>query len=173
MRPWQFVSSSALHPRGSVARALAPAFAWACLGVALSVAPSHAQFFNAVYSRDALDVVAVADSGSLYRSVSGGVAWSRTQLGDKARRDVAAWGWNIVVGGDSGEGGREGGGGWGGGGGGEGERLERGGREGERGVGGGGQRGGVSERGRGHELDATEPARGRAAGREGGVGGVC
>src|SRR5438128_784326 len=74
MRPWQFVSSSALHPRGRVARALAPAFAWACLGVALSVAPSHAQFLNAVYSRDALDVVAVADSGSLYRSASGRAA---------------------------------------------------------------------------------------------------
>src|SRR5205809_793636 len=81
MRPWQFVSSSALHPRGSVARALAPAFAWACLGVALSVAPSHAQFFNAVYSRDALDVVAVADSGSLYRSVSGGAVGQSTEGG--------------------------------------------------------------------------------------------
>src|SRR5207244_1884354 len=181
MRPWQFVSSSALHPRGSLARALAPAFAWACLGVALSVAPSHAQFFNAVYSRDALDVVAVADSGSLYRSVSGGVAWSRTQLGDKALRDVAAWGWNIVVVGDSGKVWRSAdlGGAWAVGGGkgapslrGVGEGVERGGRGGERGVGGGGQRGGVSERGRGHELDATEPARGRAAGREGGVGGV-
>src|SRR5437773_253641 len=73
------------------------------LGLALSVAPSHAQFFNAVYSRDALDVVAVADSGSLYRSVSGGVAWSRTQLGDKPLRDAAAWGWNIVAVGDSGQ----------------------------------------------------------------------
>src|SRR5437870_3456823 len=95
--------SATLPSRSSIARALAPAFAWACLGVARSGAPSHAEFFNAVYSRDALDVVAVADSGSLYRSVSGGVAWSRTQLGDKALRDVVAWGWNIVVVGDSGK----------------------------------------------------------------------
>src|SRR5437016_855979 len=95
--------SATLPSRSSVARALAPAFAWGCLGVALSVAPSHAQFFNAVYSRDALDVVAVADSGSLYRSVSGGVAWSRTQLGDKALLDVAARGRNIVVVGERGK----------------------------------------------------------------------
>src|SRR5262249_42617124 len=97
-------SEAARFPSASrPARSIAPAIALMFLGVTLSVAPSHAQFFNAVYSRDALDVIAVADSGWLYRSVSGGVAWSRTQLGNKALRDVAAWGWNIVAVGDSGK----------------------------------------------------------------------
>src|SRR5207244_2432999 len=70
MRPWQFVSSSALHPRGRVARALAPAFAWACLGVALSVAPSHAQCFNAVGS-----------GGTVVQSTDGGATWSAKASG--------------------------------------------------------------------------------------------
>src|SRR5207342_2523835 len=46
---------------------------------------------------------AVADSGALYRSVSGGVAWTRTALGSRPLRDVVAWDWNIVVVGDSGK----------------------------------------------------------------------
>src|SRR5512143_2262745 len=79
------------------------ALAGALLCLALGATPSHAQFFNAVYSRDALDVIAVADSGALYRSVNGGVAWMRTLLGNKPLRDVAAWDWTIVVVGDSGK----------------------------------------------------------------------
>src|SRR5262245_58086390 len=75
----------------------------ALLALALSAAPSHAEFFNAVYSRDAIDVLAVADSGALYRSTSGGVAWTRTFLGAKSLRDVVAWNWNVVVVGDSGK----------------------------------------------------------------------
>src|SRR5689334_18824879 len=50
----------------------------ALLALALSAGPAHAQFFNGVYSRDAIDVIAVADSGALYRSTSSGVAWTRT-----------------------------------------------------------------------------------------------
>src|SRR5215467_2862229 len=75
----------------------------ALLVLALSAAPSHAQFFNAVYSRDAIDVIAVADSGALFRSTSSGVAWTRTQLGARPLRDVVAWDWNVVVVGDSGK----------------------------------------------------------------------
>ena len=63
----------------------------------------EAQCFNAVYSRDGVDVVAVADSGALYRSVSGGAQWIRGQLGDKALRDVIARDFGVVVVGDSGK----------------------------------------------------------------------
>ena len=84
-----------------------PAFPLATLAIGLalclSAAPSRAQFFNAVYSRDGTDVVAAADSGAFYHSVSGGVAWTRTILGSKPLRDVVAWDWNIVVVGDSGK----------------------------------------------------------------------
>ena len=48
--------------------------ALALLALALTAVPAHTQFFNAVYSRDAIDVIAVADSGALYRSTSSGVA---------------------------------------------------------------------------------------------------
>jgi photosystem II stability/assembly factor-like uncharacterized protein len=85
------------------ARFIPAAPALLLLGLALFVSPSEAQFFNAVYSRDALDVIAVGDSGALYRSVSGGVSWTRTQLGDKPLRDVWARDWNVVVVGDSGK----------------------------------------------------------------------
>src|SRR5438132_244176 len=97
MRPWQFVSSSALHPRGRVARALAPAFAWACLGVALSVAPSHAQFFTAVYSRDALAVGAVAGGaggGGWRGGAGGGGGGTGTGAGPRrGGRGGRVWGW--------------------------------------------------------------------------------
>src|SRR5215813_5907402 len=87
----------------SVARSLWWAVASSLVGLTLSALPCRAQFFNAVYSRDGLDVIAVGDSGAVYRSVSGGVVWSRGTLGDKPLRDVVAWSWNIVVVGDSGK----------------------------------------------------------------------
>jgi photosystem II stability/assembly factor-like uncharacterized protein len=77
--------------------------ALALLALALCAVPAHAQFFNAVYSRDAVDVIAAADSGALYRSTSGGVAWTRSFLGSKPLRDVVAWNFSIVVVGDSGK----------------------------------------------------------------------
>jgi hypothetical protein len=51
-----------------------------------SAAPSHAQFFNAVYSRDANDVIAVADSGAVFRSVNGGITWTRASSEQVAAR---------------------------------------------------------------------------------------
>jgi photosystem II stability/assembly factor-like uncharacterized protein len=80
---------------------LAPAAVLVAL--VLTAQPARAQFFNAVYSRDAIDVIAVADSGAVYRSVTGGVAWTRSFLGAKPLRDVVAWDWNVVVVGDSGK----------------------------------------------------------------------
>ena len=71
--------------------------------LALSTGPARAQFFNAVYSRDASDVIAVADSGALFRSTNGGATWTRAQLGNRPLRDVVAWDWNVVVVGDSGK----------------------------------------------------------------------
>src|SRR5215831_15620462 len=87
----------------SVARALSSAAVSSLLVLALGATPGHAQFFNAVYSRDGVDVIAVGDSGAFYRSVSRGVYWNWTTLGDKPLRDVVAWDWNIVVVGDSGK----------------------------------------------------------------------
>src|SRR5262245_60382248 len=102
-------SVSAARPSAATARALpalassATPIAIALMALSLGAAPSRPQFFNAVYSRDAVDVMAVADSGALFRSVNGGVSWTRTQLGNKPLRDVVAWDWNIVVVGDSGK----------------------------------------------------------------------
>src|SRR5215813_6386299 len=87
----------------SVARSLWWAVASSLVGLTLSALPCRAQFFNAVYSRDGLDVIAVGDSGAVYRSVSGGVVWSRGTLGDKPLRDVVAWSWNVGGGGDRGK----------------------------------------------------------------------
>ena len=59
------------------------ALALTLVGMALSARASQAQFFNAVYARDTIDVIAVADSGAVYRSTSGGIAWTRSFLGTK------------------------------------------------------------------------------------------
>jgi photosystem II stability/assembly factor-like uncharacterized protein len=74
--------------------------------VALSLATAaraDVSFFNAVFSRDALDVLAVGDSGLVYRSFDGGANWTRFALGDKPLRGVIAIGWTIVAVGDSGK----------------------------------------------------------------------
>ncbi len=75
----------------------------ALLGLALTAAPASAQFFNAVFSRNSIDVIAVGDSGALHRSVNGGANWARWSLGDKPLRDVVAHDLVIVVAGDSGK----------------------------------------------------------------------
>src|SRR5574341_1786629 len=96
--PLPAMRSSAVRvppPLGAVALILAV--------LVVSAAPCRAQFFNAVYSADALDVIAVGDSGAIYRSLSGGVAWMRESLGDKPLRDVWKRGTTIVVVGDSGK----------------------------------------------------------------------
>jgi photosystem II stability/assembly factor-like uncharacterized protein len=67
--------------------------------------PMHAacaQGFHAVTSRDGIDVWAVGDSGTVYRSVSGGIQWTQQQLGDADLHGVAASGWQVLVVGDSG-----------------------------------------------------------------------
>ncbi|HEY2954804.1 MAG TPA: hypothetical protein VGK89_06110, partial [Candidatus Eisenbacteria bacterium] len=65
--------------------------------------PARADYFNAVFSRDGLDVIAVGDSGIVYRSVNGGNHWTSGRLGSKPLRDVVARGWTAVVVGDSGK----------------------------------------------------------------------
>ncbi len=78
---------------------------WAALASLLllfGAAPARAQFFNAVTSRDAYDVIAVADSGALFRSLDGGSTWSSSTLGSGPLRGVAARGFTIVAVGDSG-----------------------------------------------------------------------
>lgn len=64
---------------------------------------AHAQFFNAVYSRNGSDVIAVGDSGQVYRSLNAGANWLRFDVGARPLRDVAARGFNIVMVGDSGK----------------------------------------------------------------------
>lgn len=71
--------------------------------LAVSAGAAHAQFFNAVYSRDGRDVIAVGDSGQVYRSLTGGATWLRSDVGNKPLRDVAARGFTIVMVGDSGK----------------------------------------------------------------------
>src|SRR5262245_54214402 len=81
---------------------LAAVMAFAFVGGVSLATPARAQYFNGVFSRDGLDVIALADSGALYRSVSGGALWLKTTLGTTPLRDAAAWDWNIVVVGDGG-----------------------------------------------------------------------
>src|SRR5206468_715439 len=73
------------------------------LGLGLAAPRAEAQFFNAVFSRDAGDVIAVGDSGAVYRSFDGGASWTSFLLGTKPLRGVAARGWTIAVVGDSGK----------------------------------------------------------------------
>ena len=89
--------------RRSLLRARVTGALLACSLLAAVAPPASAQFLNGVYSRDGVDVIAVADSGALYRSVSGGVQWIRYGLGDKALRDVIARDLGVVVVGDSGK----------------------------------------------------------------------
>lgn len=71
--------------------------------LAVLAGPADAQFFNAVHSRDGRDVVAVGDSGQVYRSLNGGESWFRSDVGARPLRDVAARGFTIVIVGDSGK----------------------------------------------------------------------
>lgn len=71
--------------------------------LAATAGAAHAQYFNAVYSRDGRDVITVGDSGQVYRSLNGGATWLRTDVGARPLRDVAANGFNIVMVGDSGK----------------------------------------------------------------------
>lgn len=70
--------------------------------IALVPAAAHAQWFNAVYSKDSRDVICVGDSGQVYRSLDGGAKWFRTMVGSFPLRDVVAKGFTIVIAGDSG-----------------------------------------------------------------------
>ena len=77
-------------------------------------ARADGSFFNAVFSRDGVDVIAVGDSGVVARSLDGGATWSSLTLGDKPLRGVVARGFTVVLVGDSGKVGRstDSGGGW-------------------------------------------------------------
>lgn len=82
-------------------RPLAPALA--LLALAALAGDARAQHFRAVAARDAFDVVAVGDSGKVWRSVTGGATWfARPRLGARALRDVQVRGRTFVVVGDSG-----------------------------------------------------------------------
>ncbi len=64
---------------------------------------ASAQGFYSVFSRDGMDVWAVGDLGTYYRSFDGGSRWTIGLLGNKTLRGVAAHGFNAVVVGDSGK----------------------------------------------------------------------
>ncbi|MFN8587714.1 MAG: YCF48-related protein [Candidatus Eisenbacteria bacterium] len=65
-------------------------------------APSHAQGFQAVNSKDGTDVWAVGDNGVVYRSLVGGTSYASQQLGIRTLRAIAHRGLNVIVVGDSG-----------------------------------------------------------------------
>lgn len=58
--------------------------------------------FNAVYSRDGIDVWAVGQAGFCYRSLDGGVSWTSTTVGTKTLRGAAARGFTVHLVGDDG-----------------------------------------------------------------------
>ena len=81
---------------------------WTLLGTLaacalLSAAPARAQYFHGVFSKDGVDVIAVGDSGRVYRSLDGGANWNASTVGSIPLRDVASRGVTVVVVGDSGK----------------------------------------------------------------------
>ena len=66
-------------------------------------AAREAGAFNAVVSDDGRDVIAVGDSGLVYRSANSGVLWSSRNLGSRALRGIAHRGFVVIAVGDSGK----------------------------------------------------------------------
>lgn len=69
----------------------------------LAVISAQAQGFHAVTSKDGVDVLAVGDSGRVFRSLDAGASYAPTSLGNKALRGVAHAGLHVLVVGDSGK----------------------------------------------------------------------
>jgi len=68
----------------------------------LATIPTSAHALDAVFSRDGLDVVAVGDSGLVFRSLDGGSSWFAESTGGAALHDCAAVNTTIWVVGDGG-----------------------------------------------------------------------
>lgn len=103
------------HPATPRAPRVAAALLFAAVAAPALAPGAGAQHLRAVAAANALDVVAVGDSGQVWRSLDGGATWSeRPRLGARALRDVAVRGRAIVAVGDSGRAWRsdDGGGTW-------------------------------------------------------------
>lgn len=74
----------------------------AVIAAAFSPGDATAQGFNAVYSKDGIDVWAVGNSGAVYRSLNSGGLWGSYPLGTAALRGVAARASNVWILGDGG-----------------------------------------------------------------------
>ena len=72
-------------------------FATVTLLLATSASLASAQGYNAVFSRDGVDVWAVGDAGRVGRSVDSGASFTTTGLGAVSLRDVAARGFTVLV----------------------------------------------------------------------------
>ena len=83
-------------------RQLALRISWAVLALCFA-RPAHAGFLNGVFSRDGVDVIAVGDSGMIYRSVDGGVRWAKSYQGSTPLRAVAGQGLTLLIVGDGGK----------------------------------------------------------------------
>jgi len=91
-----------LRPRTRLALAFVLA-ACALAGLAGMPARALAQGFEAVFTRDGIDVWAVGDGGLYWRSFDGGATWTaRPPLGTRTLRGVAARGLVAIAVGDSG-----------------------------------------------------------------------
>lgn len=62
-----------------------------------------AQGFNALHSRDGIDVWAVGPAGLIYRSFDGGSTWASRTVGTDALRGVATRGWVVHIVADNGK----------------------------------------------------------------------
>ena len=71
-------------------------------GLALA-SPASAGFLNGITSHDGVDVIAVGDSGMIFRSVDGGAKAAKSYQGSTPLRAVAKHGLNILVVGDGGK----------------------------------------------------------------------
>jgi len=71
-------------------------------GVALA-SPAAAGYLNGVTSHDGLDVIAVGDSGMIYRAVDGGALVGKSYQGTTSLRSVAKHGLTILIVGDGGK----------------------------------------------------------------------
>ncbi|MEO5619082.1 MAG: YCF48-related protein, partial [Candidatus Eisenbacteria bacterium] len=76
----------------------------AFLAASLALAcPAAAGFLNGVTSHDGVDVIAVGDSGMIFRSVDGGARAAKSYQGSAPLRSVAKQGLIILIVGDGGK----------------------------------------------------------------------
>ncbi len=67
------------------------------IATAFTAGESAAQGFNAVSTKDGIDVWAVGNGGAVYRSLNGGALWGSYPMGAAAHRGVAARGTRVWV----------------------------------------------------------------------------